>query len=205
MTTGRSSSHQASILMNAPLLDFIRAHSSMSEVMQATVAGHFKPMTLTAGEHLLKAGSVSDRYLVVAQGWLRSYTHDAQGDEVTTGFFGPGSAVFDVDSFFMRTPSRENIVALTDVGGAEIDFDGLNGLFHAYPEFREMGRMVLVKGFVALKQRMLAQIDRTAEQRYADLMRTRPELFQVAPLKHIASFLGITDTSLSRIRREHLR
>jgi CRP-like cAMP-binding protein len=191
--------------MQEPLFAFIRAHSSMSEAMQATVAAHFKPAELAAGEHLLKAEAVCDRYLVVASGWLRSYTHDAQGDEVTTGFSGPGSAVFDVDSFFMRTPSRENIVALTRVNGAEIDFAGLNGLFHAHPEFREMGRAVLVKGFVALKQRMLAQIDRTAEERYAHLLRTRPELFQVAPLKHIASFLGVTDTSLSRIRREQVR
>ena len=148
---------------------------------------------------------MNDRYVVVGEGWLRFFTHDTTGDEVTTGFAGPGHVCFDVDSFFMRTPSRENVVAISDVQGSEISFAGLNHLFHADPEFREMGRMVLVKGFVSLKQRMLAMINTRAEERYAALMRTQPELFQHAQLKHIASYLGVTDTSLSRIRKEFVR
>jgi len=82
------------------------------------------------------------------------------------------------------------------------NYDSLQILFHSIPEFREFGRTNLVNGFIALKERTLSIINLTAEQRYEDLMRTRPEIFQNAPLKQIASFLGITDTSLSRIRKE---
>jgi CRP-like cAMP-binding protein len=187
------------------LKDFVRAHSSMPDERIAELAPHFTPVTIEQGQHLLHAGTVNDRYLVVAEGWLRSYTLDIDGDEVTTAFSGPMTAVFDVDSFFMRTASLESIVAISRVTGAELSFAGLNHLFHTYPEFREMGRMILVKGFAALKRRTLSMINLSAEERYGLLMKTQPELFQYAQLKQIASYLGVTDTSLSRIRREYVK
>jgi len=78
-------------------------------------------------------------------------------------------------------------------------------LFHSVPEFREFGRAMLVKEFVAFKQRTLLLINKTAEERYADLLNSNGEIFQFAQLKHIASYLGITDTSLSRIRKEYAK
>jgi ribosomal protein L10 len=75
-------------------------------------------------------------------------------------------------------------------------------LFHSIPEFREFGRAMLVKEFSMYKQRTLSLINQTAEERYKELISTGKEIFQYAQLKHIASYLGITDTSLSRIRRE---
>ncbi|MEO6631596.1 MAG: Crp/Fnr family transcriptional regulator, partial [Mucilaginibacter sp.] len=114
----------------------------------------------------------------------------------------PGQIVFEVSSFFNRTRSKENIQALTDCEGWFISFEQLNNLFHDLPEFREFGRGVLVKAFAALKNRTLMMITETAEERYAFLLKTNPEIFQHAPLKNIASYLGITDTSLSRIRKE---
>jgi CRP-like cAMP-binding protein len=73
-------------------------------------------------------------------------------------------------------------------------------LFHSVPEFREFARAMLVKEFVAYKQRTLAMINKSAEERYASLLADHSEVFKHAQLKHIASYLGITDTSLSRIR-----
>jgi CRP-like cAMP-binding protein len=111
--------------------------------------------------------------------------------------------VFEVSSFFNRSISKENIQATADCTGWFITYEQLNNLFHALPEFREFGRSVLVKGFATLKTRMLSMITETAEQRYDALLKTNPEIFQHAALKHIASYLGITDTSLSRIRKEY--
>ncbi len=62
--------------------------------------------------------------------------------------------------------------------------------------------MMLINNYSRLKDRMLGMIQHTAEQRYLKLIETHPEIFQHAPLKNIASYLGITDTSLSRIRKE---
>jgi hypothetical protein len=70
------------------------------------------------------------------------------------------------------------------------------------PAFREFGRHILVRGFAGLKNRMLSMITDTAEVRYMKLLDSSPAIFQQASLKHIASYLGITDTSISRIRKE---
>ena len=98
--------------------------------------------------------------------------------------------------------STENIQALTECKGYSITFEKLNMLFHTIPEFREFGRAMLVREFVAFKQRTLALINKSAEERYENLIDAEKEIFKYAQLKHIASYLGITDTSLSRIRRE---
>jgi len=110
--------------------------------------------------------------------------------------------VFEAASFFMRGKSAENIQALTDCRGFSISFEKLNMLFHSVPEFREFGRAMLVREFVAFKRRTLSMIHTTAEERYLDLIASNVEILQVAQLRHIASYLGITDTSLSRIRKE---
>lgn len=150
----------------------------------------------------LKEGRVSNEYMIVDKGFLRAYTHDVDGNEVTTGFFSAGQLVLEPASFFHRTPSKENVQALADTKGWVITFEELNMLFHTHVAFREFGRSVLVKGFAALKERMLSMINETAEQRYLTLLKNNPDIFQQAPLKYIASYLGITDTSLSRIRKE---
>jgi hypothetical protein len=73
------------------------------------------------------------------------------------------------------------------------------------PEFREFGRTILVNAIGHLKGRALSLVQETAEERYRKLITTNPDIFQHAALKHIASYLGITDTSLSRIRKEYAR
>jgi len=70
------------------------------------------------------------------------------------------------------------------------------------PQFREFGRTILINTYALLKQRTLSMIRKTAEERYVHLLETNPDIFQYAQLKNIASYLGVTDTSLSRIRRE---
>lgn len=174
---------------------------SAASVVEESLAC-FEEKEISRNSLHLKEGLVSNEYMIVESGFLRAYTHDVDGNEVTTSFYAPGNLVLEPASFFHRTPSRENVQALTDSKGWVTTFEKLNMLFHTYPAFREFGRSVLVKGFAALKERMLSMINETAEQRYLTLMKNNPDIFQQAPLKHIASYLGVTDTSLSRIRKE---
>ena len=83
-----------------------------------------------------------------------------------------------------------------------MSFEKVQTCFHTYPEFREFGRMMLVTNYSNLHDRMLGLIKDTAENRYLKIVKLHPNLIQHVPLKIIASFLGITDTSLSRIRKE---
>lgn len=169
------------------------------------IAGHFRDIHITKHDFFIMQDRVSNTYLFLEEGFIRAYTFDLDGNEVTTEFYSDNQIVFEVGSFFQKTPSKENYQALEDCTGWYIDFDQLQMLFHSIPEFREFGRMILVKGFISFKQRALSLINESAEQRYETLIAARPEIFQRAPLKYIASYLGITDTSLSRIRRELAR
>lgn len=166
------------------------------------ISCHFESKLLLKNQLHLAEGTICDEYLFLEKGFMRSFAYDTDGNEVTTNFYAPGQMIFEVASFFNRTKSKENIQAITDCAGWYITYEQLNSLFHAMPEFREFGRSVLVKGFSELKTRMLSIITETAEERYLFLLKTNPEIFQQASLKTVASFLGITDTSLSRIRKE---
>jgi len=184
------------------LVTFFRNTKLVSLAAAEEIAGHFENKIVLKNQFLLTAGKISDEYLFLQSGYMRAFAHDTEGNEVTTNFCGPGQVVFEVSSFFNRTRSKENIQALTDCEGWYITYEQLNNLFHALPQFREFGRSVLVKGFTELKTRTLSIITETAEDRYEQLLKTNPEIFKHAPLKNIASYLGITDTSLSRIRKE---
>lgn len=186
----------------ATLFHFFQNHGLSAQSVMEEVINCFEEKRLFKNDFLLKEGSVSNEYMVLETGFLRAFAYDTEGNDITTDFYRPGSMAIEVASFFHRTPSKENIQALADSKGWVITFEKLNGLFHAHPAFRETGRSILVKGFAALKERMLAMINETAEQRYLTLLKKNPDIFQQAPLKHIATYLGITDTSLSRIRRD---
>ncbi len=166
------------------------------------IVSHFQYKEVAKNEFILQEGRVCNDYYFIEEGFARAFTFDTEANDISTGFFSGNQVLFEVASFFMRTPSRENIQALEHCHTWFITYDQLQHLFHSIPEFREFGRAILVNGYVSFKQRTLSMINETAEHRYETLMKTRPEIFQKASLKTIASYLGITDTSLSRIRKE---
>jgi CRP-like cAMP-binding protein len=181
---------------------YMQRTSSISLALISKIVDRFQHKLIARNEFLLEPGKVANEYLYLEKGCMRSFAWSTEGIEVTTNFYLPGQMVFEVSSFFNRTRSKESIQALTDCEGWFLTFDTLNNLFHELPEFREFGRSMLVKGFADLKNRMLSMITETAEERYAQLLKNQPAIFQHASLKNIASYLGITDTSLSRIRKE---
>jgi CRP-like cAMP-binding protein len=179
---------------------FFHSTNLVSLAMAGQLADRFERRAIPKNHFLLIEDKIADEYLFLEKGYMRAFAYDVEGNEITTNFYKPGEMIFEVASFFNRTRSKENIQALTDCEGWFITYKQLNDLFHSIPEFREFGRATLVKGFSELKTRMLSVITETAEERYATLLKTNPEIFQHAPLKNIATYLGITDTSLSRIR-----
>lgn len=185
------------------LIQFLLNSKLVTSQTAELIAAAFAWKEIRKNEFFLKEGRPSDEYLFLELGFMRAFAHDTEGNDVTTSFYGANQVVFEVSSFFNRTISRENIQAIEDCSGWVLTYDQLNSLFHSMPEFRDFGRSVLVRGFTGLKTRVLSMITETAEQRYDNLLKNNPEIFRHASLKHIASYLGITDTSLSRIRKEY--
>lgn len=187
------------------LIEFLKSSNLVSAKSAEAIANTFSPKQIAKNEFLAKEGRIYNEYFFLENGFIRSFAYDTEGNDVTTNFYSTGQVVFEVSSFFNRTISKENFQAVVDCEGWSITYEQLNHLFHSMHEFRDFGRSVLVKGFSALKIRMLSMITETAEERYDALLKAKPEIFQHAALKHIASYLGITDTSLSRIRKEYAK
>jgi CRP-like cAMP-binding protein len=184
------------------LIEFIRGKQQMPHEKAAAIAEYFTEKTFNRNDMVLQEGKICSEYYFLCSGFMRAWTIDLEGRDVTTAFYPEQNVICELLSFFKRIPSRENIQALTDCTTLCITFDELNSIFHSMPEFREFGRSILVNFYAALKQRMLSSLHETAEQRYRNLITVAPEIFRHTSLKNIASYLGITDTSLSRIRKE---
>ena len=157
---------------------------------------------LSKGDFILEKGQIANEYYILDDGLVRTYLYDYEGNEITTGFSGKNEVVIEVASIFQRIPTQEYIQCLTDCSLWKIKFDDFQDLFHKIPAFREWGRAWMAFELYLSKKRATEMITEPAKMRYLHLMQDKPQIIQQAPLKYIASFLGVTDTSLSRIRKE---
>lgn len=187
------------------LIQFIRGIYPMDMEDAKKIASLFSTKAYAKHDFLLKEGKVCSEYAFLDEGFVRAFTYDIDGNDITTAFYPANGIVCEIYSFFKRIPAGESLQALTPCIVHCIDYNSLQTVFHAMPQFREFGRSILVNAYASLKQRMLSMIQQSAEQRYTHLIETNPAIFQHAPLKNIASYLGITDTSLSRIRKEYAK
>lgn len=188
--------------MKNELLSKVYQHPLIDvEEMSKIISAH-KPISIEKGEFILKTGQTANSYLILETGLIRSFVYDFDGNDITTDFFTSSEVVIEVLSLFQRTTTQENIQAITDCKAWEIDFNVFQELYHALPGFSEWGRYWMTGKLFQFKQRSIEMITTTAKDRYAKLIKEKPEIVLQAPLKNIASYLGITDTSFSRIRKE---
>ncbi|MDR2497486.1 MAG: Crp/Fnr family transcriptional regulator [Tannerellaceae bacterium] len=188
--------------MNEEFLKNYFTERQLSKEELEVVLPHFKKVSFEKNDYLIEAGKVAGYYWFLDSGFIRSYTFDPEGNDVTTAFYLAGDIVIDWSSFFLRQPTREYMQAAEPCVCWELDYKTFQMLFHSIEAFREQGRATLVGSYFALKERSISMITDLAKDRYLRLIKDKPDIFQHASLKHIATYLGITDTSLSRIRKE---
>ena len=169
-----------------------------------TIISKFEQVQFSKNDYLLKEGKTENFYWFIESGFVRSFVVDTEGNDITTNFYAVGDIAIDWTSFFLRNPTRENIQALTDCVCWQLDFETFQSLFHSIQSIREQGRTTLVNSYFSLKRQNVSMIADQAKDRYIRLMKEKPHIIQNISLKHIATYLGITDTSLSRIRKEIL-
>ena len=177
-------------------------HFLLSEADIETIKLCHEKVSFKKGEFLLKEDEMADEYYLLEKGLVRAFVLDFDNNEITTEFFCENEIVIVPSSLFQRMPSKENLQTLTDCTLWKIDFEEFQELFHSIEGMREWGRAWFTFQLFTMKQRSLEMITETAKNRYLKLMKDKPEILLNAPLKQIATFLGITDTSLSRIRKE---
>ncbi|ADY52953.1 putative transcriptional regulator, Crp/Fnr family [Pseudopedobacter saltans DSM 12145] len=179
--------YQHPLLSDANLLEIFDAHHKV---------------TFNKGDFLLIKGKTANSYFCVESGLVRSYVYDYDGNDITTGFIGENEIAIDVVSLFKQVPTVEYFQALTDCECYAIDLDKFQILYHSIKGLNEWGRAWMSESLFQLKQRTISMITDSAAERYKMLQNQHPQILLQSPLKYIASYLGITDTSLSRIRKE---
>jgi CRP-like cAMP-binding protein len=188
--------------MSISLFETIYNHPSINkDDFKRIMAAHTK-VDFAKNEFVLETGHVSNAYYLIEKGLFRSFVFDYNGNEITTDFFGTNQILIEVASLFLRTSSKENIQASIDGEVWKIDFTVFQELFGSIHGFTEWGRTWMSNQLFISKQRSINMLTQSATERYLNLITEQPEILKHVPLKHIATFLGITDTSLSRIRKE---
>jgi CRP-like cAMP-binding protein len=177
-------------------------HPILTEENLETISKAHKEVRFKKGDFFLNKGEISGSYLIMESGLMRSFVYSYDGDDITTNFFSNHEVVIEVLSLFNRTRTEEYIQALTDCTCWQIDLDRFEQLFHSIQGMSEWGRAWMSEQLFVSKIRSVEMITDNATNRYLKLIREKPQVIRQAPLKQIASYLGITDTSLSRIRKE---
>jgi CRP-like cAMP-binding protein len=159
----------------------------------------FVEREIAAKTILLHEGEISRHAHFIRKGCIREW-FNKDGKEITFQFFFEGQAVASIDSFMNRQPSLyslETIEPSTICSFSKENFDQLQQLF---PEFKEAFQELVFKRFRNYASLFLSRIKDTPQERYQDLIKNHPEIIKRIPQHYIASYLGITPISLSRIR-----
>ena len=167
------------------------------------IIDQYQRVEFSKNDYFIKEDTTANFYYFMESGFARSYVIDLEGNDISTKFFSTTDIVIDWHSYFLKTKCRENIQAITPCVAWKITFENFMKLF-TIEAFREVGRTRLVNNYFELKNHSVSIIADPAKDRYLNLLKAKPDIVQNVPLKQIATYLGITDTSLSRIRKEIL-
>jgi CRP-like cAMP-binding protein len=148
----------------------------------------------------LKQGEICKHKLFIVSGLLRTYRLSDNGEEYILRFSPENTWLVDLESFRNGTPSMYNIDALEDTEVMLWNEKSFNELFSTIPAFRKYAQMLMGKAFFADQERIMMNISYTSEEKYQDFITSFPDVFNRVPLHMVASYLGVSRETLSRIR-----
>jgi CRP-like cAMP-binding protein len=164
----------------------------------------FIPKKLRKRQYLLQEGDTCKYQAFVEKGLLRSYTIDEKGSEHILQFASEGWWVADLSSYLSEEPSFLNIEALEDAELLLINKTDWEASMKKIPGLEHYFRIILQNHLIATQKRLLQSLAETAEEKYNRFLKTYPECVQRMPQHMIASYLGVTRETLSRVRKQAL-
>jgi len=150
---------------------------------------------------LLNAGETANYIHFIKKGCLREW-FNKDGKDITFQFFMEGQPVASIDSFMNGEPSLFSIESIEPSIIVSVRKDDFDKLFAVYPELKDKFQIFIFQRFRNYSQLFLSRITDSPKERYEDLLKNHPEIIRRIPQYYIASFLGITPVSLSRIRNK---
>ncbi|MCT4581334.1 MAG: Crp/Fnr family transcriptional regulator [Flavobacteriales bacterium] len=188
--------------MKNELEEYIKSYFGVVEEEEVCViSSFFKLKKVNKGEFYLKEGQLSNALSFVQDGLMRVYV-DEEDREVTQWISSKGYFITDLSSFIFRSGSRWNIQALVDSEIYSITAEDYQKLGTVIPKWHLLEKLFIVRCFGMMEDRIYTHLSMTAEERYHFFFEKNKMLFNQVPLKYIASMLGMTPETFSRIRKK---
>lgn len=186
------------------LEQYIKSYFGLVQPTDLTIiASLFQPTTLKKGDYYLKTGKSCDKLSFIQSGLLRIFV-STEDKEVTQWISTQGFFVTDLSSLVFGTPARWNIQALTDAALFTINREDYNRIGKLIPSWYQLEKLFIARCFTMLEDRIFSHLSMTAEERYHFFFENNSALFNQVPLQYIASMLGMTPETFSRIRKKRL-
>ncbi|MEX2574301.1 MAG: Crp/Fnr family transcriptional regulator [Balneolaceae bacterium] len=187
------------------LKESLQEHVSLNDEEWELCKNSFRPKRMLKRQFLLQEGDVCRELAFVEKGALYSYAVDSKGNQHVIRFAFEGWWMANLESFFTDSPTRLNIEVFEDSELLVLDRKNHEKLLEEIPAYERYHRIIVQNAYVALQQRVENALGLTAEEKYARLIEQNPEFLNRVPLNLVASYLGVSPETLSRVRASFSR
>ena len=160
--------------------------------------------TVEKNDFLIREGEVSSEFYYLSEGFVRLY-YVQDGEEKTAYFYDKGTFISAYSSFMRQTPCNFYLQATESSSLAVIGLEVSQKLLDYSSKFERLARVAMEEEMVSLQEIIASLLTLRPEERYADLLKRNPEIFQKVPQLQIASYLGVKPESLSRIKKRFMQ
>jgi CRP/FNR family transcriptional regulator len=175
---------------------------NLTDVELAEFGSTLIAATLKKKALFLRSGKIQKAIGFIAEGLVRSYFIDQDGNEITVGFYAEGDYATHYPAFITQQPSRYSIQCLEPTTMVYLSFEDMQRMYQQWSGFERYGRLVAEEILKRQQARIESFIFQTAEERYLDFIEQHPTLFNRISLSHLCSYLGIERQTLTRIRQK---
>jgi CRP-like cAMP-binding protein len=187
--------------MESSLKKQILSIASFSEIEIEKIISCFEYKKFASKSYISSSGKITNKIFFIINGLARTY-YLKNGKEITTYLSCDNRFIASYSSFINQTPSYENIHCLEECEVLFINYEKMQYLYAEIPKWERVGRILAEQNFLCMADRILKLQMISAKEKYLTFLKTTPlKIIQRTPLIHVASFLGITPESLSRIRQ----
>ncbi len=180
-------------------LKHIAIFKTLSDNALLAISKYIQAVSYHKGTILIQADKVETYFYVLQSGIARAYS-DGESQQITFWFGESGSVLFSFNSYINNKPGYENIELLEDCVLIRIKLADLFNLYQGNIEIANWGRKMAEQELIATERRLIDRSFKGAAERYQEFADHSPSLLKRVALKHIASYLGVTQVTLSRIR-----